>query len=67
MDNRVEILFPVLNLNLKQRIKKWLMLMLSDNVKAREQDSTGEYHYLEMAKEENEIDSQQMLCELSYK
>lgn len=67
MDNRVEILFPVLNLNLKQRIKKWLMLMLSDNVKAREQDSTGEYHYLEMTKEENEIDSQQMLCELSYK
>jgi polyphosphate kinase len=67
MANRVEILFPVLKPHLKQRIKKWLWIMLNDNVKAREQDSTGEYHYVEMAKGEMEINSQQMLCELSHK
>jgi polyphosphate kinase len=65
MEDRVEILFPVLKSHLKKRVKDWLRIMLSDNVKAREQNSSGEYQYVEMANEEAEIDSQYMFCELS--
>ena len=67
MENRVEILFPIFKAHLKQRIKKWLNLMLEDNSKAREQDSTGKYHYVEMANNEVEVNSQLLLCEMAYK
>ncbi|WP_246277270.1 RNA degradosome polyphosphate kinase [Neobacillus endophyticus] len=62
MENRVEILFPVIKNHLKDRIKNWLDLMLNDNCKAREQNSHGDYHYVEMSGEEEEINSQQLLC-----
>jgi polyphosphate kinase len=66
MENRVEILFPVLKRHLKQRVKDWLRIMLSDSVKARDQNSAGEYQYVEMANEEAEMDSQYMFCKLSH-
>lgn len=40
--------------------------MLRDNCKAREQDSTGKYHYVKRADGEEEIDSQQILCEKAH-
>ena len=58
MENRVEILFPILKDHLKQRIFKSIDIMLADNVKAREQDSTGLYHYVERKPNEVEINSQ---------
>jgi polyphosphate kinase len=66
MENRVEILFPILKIHLKQRTKKWLNLMLKDNVKARKQDSAGEYHYVQRDEDELEVDSQKLLCEVVY-
>lgn len=66
MENRVEILFPILKAHLKQRIKLWLTLMLKDNCEARVQVSTGEYHYVETAGEVK-LNSQLLLCELAYK
>ena len=63
MENRVEILFPILQDHLKQRIFKCLDIMLADNVKAREQDSSGHYHYVERNADENEVNSQLILCE----
>jgi len=66
MDNRVEILFPILKNDLKMRIYKGLDLILTDNVKAREQDSSGHYHYVERKADEIEINSQLMLCKMAY-
>lgn len=65
MENRVEILFPILKNHLKLRIFKWLHIMLTDNVKAREQDSSGHYHYVEQGPNELPVNSQQILCKLA--
>ncbi len=66
MENRVEILFPILKGHLKQRIFKWVNVMLADNVKAREQDSSGDYHYVARKPDEVEINSQLELCEMAH-
>ena len=66
MDHRVEILFPILSHELKDRIYQVLELNLQDNAKAREQDSTGQYHYVERKSGEVEINSQLMLCQIDH-
>ncbi|TYR80326.1 RNA degradosome polyphosphate kinase [Priestia megaterium] len=66
MVKRVEILFPVFDGCLKKRTLKWLNLMLEDNVKAREQDANGNYHYVKRDKEDPIIDSQLMLYQMAY-
>ncbi|MBC5638074.1 RNA degradosome polyphosphate kinase [Ornithinibacillus sp. BX22] len=63
MEKRIEILFPILKKHLKQRVLEWMYLMLADNVKAREQDSTGKYYYVARLEDEAEINSQLELCE----
>jgi len=66
MEKRVEISFPILEENMKQRIIKILELLLSDNVKAREQDNNGEYHYITRKENDPEIDSQTELFAMAY-
>jgi polyphosphate kinase len=66
MEKRVEILFPIFAEDLKKRIMKILSIMLSDNVKAREQDQNGNYHYVKRREGEEEIDSQLVLFNLAY-
>jgi polyphosphate kinase len=66
MENRVEILFPILKDHLKSRIYDSLTLMLSDNCKAREQDSNGRYNYVHRRNNEEQINSQLLLCQDSY-
>lgn len=44
-----------------------LDIMLADNVKAREQDASGDYHYVTRLPDEEEIDSQAILRKLSYR
>jgi polyphosphate kinase len=66
MEKRVEILFPIFAEHLKKRIMKSLSIMLSDNVKAREQDQNGNYHYVKRCEGEEEIDSQLVLFNLAY-
>ncbi|WP_080846215.1 RNA degradosome polyphosphate kinase [Cytobacillus gottheilii] len=63
MENRVEILFPILNIELKKRIDETMTIMLSDNCKAREQAPDGSYHYVKKQSGETEINSQLLLCE----
>ncbi|WP_050181054.1 RNA degradosome polyphosphate kinase [Domibacillus robiginosus] len=65
MENRVEIMFPILKPHLKERIYDSLTLMLQDNRKAREQNSNGQYDYVKRADGEKEINSQLILCELA--
>ncbi|WP_142294779.1 RNA degradosome polyphosphate kinase [Priestia aryabhattai] len=66
MENRVEILFPILREHLQQRIYTWLNLMLKDNSKAREQNSDGQYHYINHENETEVVNSQEELCQLAY-
>ncbi|PSL27102.1 polyphosphate kinase [Planomicrobium soli] len=66
MENRIEILFPVYDQRIKAQIKHILEVSLSDNVKAREQDKTGVYHYVKRDKEEPEIECQEVLYREAY-
>ena len=66
METRVEILLPILQDHLKKRIFKFVDIMLADNVKAREQDNTGHYHYVQRKPDELEINSQMVLCEMAH-
>ncbi|WP_305076509.1 RNA degradosome polyphosphate kinase [Pseudalkalibacillus hwajinpoensis] len=63
MDKRIEILFPILQSNLRQKVRATLDLILKDNVKARIQDSKGLYHYVEKKPNEPSINSQQKLMQ----
>nr|WP_309101741.1 RNA degradosome polyphosphate kinase [Fredinandcohnia onubensis] len=65
MENRVEILFPIFDHHIKKRIKQAMEIMLADNVKAREQDSHGNYHYVKHNENEIEVISQEVLCEMA--
>ncbi|MBO9130363.1 RNA degradosome polyphosphate kinase [Bacillus sp. 165] len=67
MEKRVEISFPIVEDDMKHRIMNILELTLSDNVKAREQDNTGEYHYVIRKEDEQEIDSQTELFSMAYR
>ena len=65
MEKRVEILFPIFEGRLKKKIKNFLDLELSDNMKSREQDKHGVYHYVKKGENEREMDSQAILMEES--
>lgn len=65
MEKRVEILFPIFDADLKRKLKDLLQLELADNVKAREQNSEGIYHYVKRGEKDPEIDSQLILMEQS--
>ncbi|WP_027408313.1 RNA degradosome polyphosphate kinase [Anoxybacteroides tepidamans] len=67
MEKRIEILFPILTQQLKKRIIKILEVLLSDNVKAREQDKNGDYYYVKRDENEEEIDSQLLLFTTAYR
>jgi polyphosphate kinase len=66
MEKRVEISFPIVEESMKQRIIKILELILSDNVKAREQDNNGEYHYVIRKENDPEIDCQTEIFSMAY-
>ncbi len=65
MENRVEIMFPILEAHLKQRISDYLALVMKDNVKAREQHQDGQYYYVKRS-DHPKIDSQSILAKDHY-
>lgn len=65
MEKRVEILFPIFEADIKKKIKDNVNMQLADNMKAREQDSKGVYHYVKKGENDPEIDSQLILTEES--
>lgn len=65
MEKRVELLFPIVAVHVKNRIKEVLDLQLKDNTKAREQHSDGNYYFVERREDEPEINSQKRLFELT--
>lgn len=66
MEKRVELLFPIIDDNIKQRLYEILQIISNDNVKARMQDENGIYHYVEKADEAPKIDSQMELFKRAY-
>lgn len=66
MVRRVEILFPILNEATKKRVKKIISITNADNVKAREMDENGTYHYVKRASGEAIINSQAILFDMAY-
>jgi polyphosphate kinase len=66
MEKRVEIVFPILELQMKKFITNLLYLVLTDNVKAREQNELGDYMYVEQTEDEPEIGGQMILFGMAY-
>ncbi|KKK39933.1 polyphosphate kinase [Mesobacillus campisalis] len=66
MENRIEISFPIYNREIQERIIEILQIQLADNVKARVQDSNGDYHYVQKEPNEPEIESQTLLYQFAY-
>ncbi len=64
MEKRVEILFPIFEGFLKQKLKQILMLCISDNVKARVQSDQGVYHYVIRDQNHPAINSQKLLYKM---
>jgi polyphosphate kinase len=67
MVKRVEILFPIYKGSMKRRLLDILDLTLRDNMKAREQDCEGNYHYVKRREGEPPINSQLELKREAYK
>lgn len=66
LNNRIEILFPILDKRVKGQVWDILELGLKDNVKAREQDEEGNYGYVRRIEGQAVIDSQMELFERAY-
>ncbi|APH05488.1 RNA degradosome polyphosphate kinase [Bacillus weihaiensis] len=66
MEKRVEILFPIFDGDIKMRLNAILSIALEDNVKAREQDENGIYHYVDRKQNEPIVDSQLHLFSKAY-
>lgn len=67
MIKRVEILFPIVDAFIKQRIMNVILLQMQDTEKLREQDEHGEYHYRFPKKNDEMINSQEELLKLVYR
>ncbi|MGY4690325.1 RNA degradosome polyphosphate kinase [Salibacterium sp. K-3] len=63
MEKRIEIMFPVLDDILKERLKTMLDIILNDNQKARVQDSGGKYRYVTRSADDKPVNSQLTLFE----
>lgn len=61
---RVEVAAPIYDEKLKLRIKEMFGFMLSDNVKAREQQSDGTY--VKVQKGDTPLNSQELFYEMAY-
>ncbi|WP_017381298.1 RNA degradosome polyphosphate kinase [Paenisporosarcina sp. TG-14] len=67
MIKRVEILFPILDSDIKERIMNLILLQMKDTAKSREQDQNGEYLYQFPKNNEDIINSQEELLKLAYR
>lgn len=67
MVKRVEILFPIYQSSIKERIMNLILLQLKDSAKSREQDQHGEYQYLLSQKPKDQLNSQDEYLHLAYR
>ncbi|HSO57499.1 MAG TPA: polyphosphate kinase 1, partial [Paenisporosarcina sp.] len=67
MIKRVEILFPIVDPFIKERIMNVILLQMLDTAKSREQDERGDYHYHLPKKNEEVLNSQEESLKLVYR
>lgn len=67
MIKRVEILFPIFDTEIKQRIMKIVETELNDNVKSRIQSVDGTYHYKERKESDPWINSQEIFLKEAFR
>ena len=65
--NRVEVACPVLDRKLKNRVSDMFRILLSDNVKARIQQSDGNYIRADRNPDEPALNAQEYFYELAYR
>lgn len=65
--NRVEVACPVLDRKLKNRVSDMFNILLSDNVKARIQQSDGNYIKAVRKPDESDLNAQEYFYELAYR
>ena len=63
---RVEIAVPIYDEDIKNKIQRDFDILLSDNVKAREQYSDGKYRKVVAKENEPKINAQELFFEESY-
>jgi polyphosphate kinase len=61
LEKRIELLTPILDEKIAEKLYDIIVLQLNDNVQARELMQSGEYKKVEALHEEAELDSQKML------
>lgn len=66
MIKRVELMFPIYDTAIKERIKNILDISLRDNLKSREQASDGTYFYVKADLNEVDCNSQLILYDMAY-
>jgi len=66
LHKRIELLFPIHERPIKERILEILAIILADNQKAREQANDGSYHYVKAEAGEEPVDSQITLYNMAY-
>ena len=66
-ERRVEVAAPLLDKSIADRAVEIFETMLRDNVKAREQDSEGNYHHVQPKEGEPRLNSQIYFYEQAYK
>ena len=64
LDRRVEILFPVLKEELKDRVRKYMEIQLEDNLKAHVQKTDGTYEKPDR-RGKIPVGAQQTFCEMA--
>ncbi|TGB05394.1 RNA degradosome polyphosphate kinase [Halobacillus salinus] len=67
MVKRVELMFPIHEPSVKSRLQRILSIMLSDNVKAREQQNDGSYRYVEVPDNTQKLNSQMKFFDMAYR
>ncbi len=66
-ERRVEVAAPILDPALAAEVRRKFSLMMCDNVKARELDKDGRYHRVDIAGNEQRLNSQEYFYEEAYK
>ncbi|MDT8861757.1 RNA degradosome polyphosphate kinase [Alkalihalobacillus sp. MEB130] len=65
MEKRIEILFPIISMKNKERVKEILTITLQDNTKSRKQNADGSYKYIERTSHQQPIQSQLLFHEMA--
>lgn len=65
LDRRVELLFPIEDIDIKNKLKEILDIQLKDTIKARTLNNNGSYSHIDKRGKKRPLDSQKLFYELT--